>query len=370
MYYCGNKVPLSGGRSTDIRRSAETRPRTVNRFSTGFRSLAVRFGREGGRPNERPLPGKTRSYGLSLSREEKEPKGFFFFGWGKVSQKLRTEGDRESGVAQTFYRPSSGWAPAGLGNRFRKTWGGVQGVLKAAALIAMIGLAAWGKNQVLGRLQEASGFKLSRVTVEGNRFMRGEDLVRASGLPFGENMFRLDLTGAAQKLEKLDWVERAFLERRLPQTVLISVKERQVTALFDGGALYGITKDGRVLTPSDGLARMDLPLLSGLRVTPEALGTTLMASALQPGLDFLAFMGKQGEDWAQEISEVNLSDPRALKVTFIDGVTATFDPPVTAEQVHRLGLVCVDLARKGLRAGTMDFRYKDTVLVRLAGKGA
>ncbi len=313
---------------------------------------------------------KTRSYGLSLSAEEEKPKGFFSFGWGKVKPNVKKEGGRESGAAQAFYRPSSGWASAGLGSRIRKSWGGVQGVLKLAALMAMIGLAAWGKNQVLGRLQEASGFKLARVSVEGSRFMRAEDLVKAAALPLGENMFKLDLAGAAQKLEKLDWVERAFLERRLPQTVLISVRERQASALLDGGALYGVTKEGRVLTPSDALAKVDLPLLSGVRVPPEALGTTNLASALQPGLDFLSFMGKQKEDWAQEISEINLADPRALKVTFIDGVTATFDPPVTAEQVRQLERVCDDLARKGLKAGTMDFRYKDTVLVRLAGKGA
>jgi hypothetical protein len=86
---------------------------------------------------------------------------------------------------------------------------------------------------------------------------------------------------------------------------------------------------------------------------------------LDPGLEFLAFAGKQGGGLAQEISEVNLADPRAVKVTFIDGITATFNPPVTAAELRRLDLVRDDLARKGLRAGTMDFRYKDTVLVKL-----
>jgi hypothetical protein len=115
---------------------------------------------------------------------------------------------------------------------------------------------------------------------------------------------------------------------------------------------------------------MDLPLLSGVRVPPEALGTTILASALQPGLDFLAFAGNQSGDWVQEVSEVNLSDPQDLKVTFIDGITATFNAQVTAVELRRLDLVRGDLARKGLRAGTMDFRYKDTVLVKAAGKGA
>jgi hypothetical protein len=113
------------------------------------------------------------------------------------------------------------------------------------------------------------------------------------------------------------------------------------------------------------LAKLDLPLLSGVGVPPEALGTTNLASALEPGLGFLAFVGKQEGGLVQEISEVNLSDPRALKVTLIDGITATFNPPVTVEELRRLNLVRADLARKGFRAGTMDFRYKDTVLVKV-----
>jgi hypothetical protein len=136
-------------------------------------------------------------------------------------------------------------------------------------------------------------------------------------------------------------------------------------AILDIGALYGVTGEGRVLSPNEELAKMDLPLLSGVGVPPEALGTTNLASALEPGLGFLAFVGKQEGGLVQEISEVNLSDPRALKVTLIDGITATFNPPVTVEELRRLNLVRADLARKGFRAGTMDFRYKDTVLVKV-----
>lgn len=247
----------------------------------------------------------------------------------------------------------------------RSSWGGLKGALKGAALLGMIGLAAWGKNQVLGLLQDAAGFKLTKVSVEGNRFLRSEDLLKAAALPLGENMFKLDLAGAAQRLERVDWVEKAFLERRLPQTVLVSVRERGIVALLDSGALYGVTGEGRVLSAKEELSKMDLPLLSGVGISPDALGTTALASVLEPGLEFLAFAGKQGGGLAQEISEVNLSDPRALKVTFIEGITATFNPPVTAAELRRLDLVRDDLARKGLRAGTMDFRYKDTVLVKL-----
>ena len=313
-------------------------------------------------------PGRSfRTYGLRLPKEGASSNGFFSFRKGK-GEKSRTS-QRESTVSYGFYRPGDSEkkeapAPKALGFS-RRSWGGMKGVLKGAVLLGMIGLAAWGKNQVLGRLQDASGFRLARVSVEGNRFLKTDDLLKAAALPIGENMFKLDLSGAAERLERLDWVEKAFLERRLPQTILISVRERKIVALLDSGTLFGVTGEGRVLSPNEELARQDLPLLSGVGVPLEALGTTHLASSLEPGLGFLAFVGKQGGGLAQEISEVNLSDPRALKVTLIDGITATFNPPVTAAELRRLNLVRDDLARKGLRAGSMDFRYKDTVLVKV-----
>lgn len=297
-------------------------------------------------------------------------KGFLFFLKKGKDPKPPREERVEEGSASPFYRPSSQPGTVQTAFPIREAWGGVKGVAKAAALIAMIGLAWWGKNEVLGRLQEASGFKLAKVTLQGCRFLRAEDVMKTAGLPMGENMFKLDLVEAAARLEKMDWVEKVYLERRLPQTVLISVKERKPAALLDSGALYGVTEEGRVLSASEELSQVDLPLLSGVRVTPEAIGTTGLAAALKPGLDFLAFLSKREDGLAQEVSEVNLSDPQALKVTFIDGVTATFDTQVTGVELRRLDLVRSDLSHKGLRAGSMDFRYEGTVLVKLAGKGA
>jgi len=339
-------------------------------------SLGGRKPREGSLIFRSPVR-RTKTYGLSLPTAKASPKGFFSFLERKREKSRTSEYTREAATSYAFYRPGKSQDSGRKETENRPAWKwpsvsglGLKGILKGAALLGMIGLAAWGKNQVLGLLQDASGFKLAKVTVEGNRFLRTEDLLKTAALPMGENMFKLNLADAAGRLEKLDWVERAFLERRLPQTVLISVRERKIVALLDSGALYGVTGEGRVLSANEELAKLDLPLLSGVRVGPEALGTTNLAAALQPGLEFLIFAGKQGGDWAQEVSEVNLSDPEALKVTFIDGITANFNPPISAAELRRLDLVRGDLARKGLRAGTLDFRYKDTVLVKLAGKGA
>ena len=51
-------------------------------------------------------------------------------------------------------------------------------------------------------------------------------------------------------------------------------------------------------------------------------------------------------------------------MTFIDGVEALFQPPVEETDLRRLNLVLADLAGKAKRAGSVDFRFRDMVLVK------
>ncbi len=241
---------------------------------------------------------------------------------------------------------------------------GAQWVLRLAGIGLLILVIYWSKSKTTALLQDVAGLKLEKVTVEGTHYLSQEEVLKAVGLPQGENMFKLDLTEAAERVKKMDWVERVFIERRLPRSILVSVRERKPVALLDSGSLYGVDRDGRLLSPAEGLMKEDLPLISGVPVHADAVGTTQMAATLAPALEFFGFLNKRDPAMAQNVSEVNLSQTDDLKVTFIDGITANFASPVTDTELKRMALVLGDLNEKGKRAGTMDFRYDGQVLVK------
>jgi hypothetical protein len=89
-----------------------------------------------------------------------------------------------------------------------------------------------------------------------------------------------------------------------------------------------------------------------------------MVESLKPALDFLQFLEKKDQALARDVSEINLSEPDCLKVTFIDGVEALFAPPVEETDLKRLALTLGDLTQKGKQAKTVDFRFRDMVLVK------
>ena len=338
------------------------------------------------------------SYGLRFraAREEKA-KGNqgFFLKWGGKKDRVAAVPERK---AHAFYRP--GVIPA-EGNPFqpkgkRETGGGnyspfrrVKGLgtpafsekkgawipkgaafpkvalgFKLAGLLLLAAAVVWSKNKTTALLQDMAGLRLERVTVDGNRYLSDEAIIKTAALPLGESMFKLDLGGALERLKGMDWIDRVFIERRLPRSIVISVRERQPIALLDNGALYGLDREGRVLSPSPALLKEDLPLVSGVPIQAEASGTTTSAEALKPALDFLSFVAKKDPTLAQDVSEVHLSQLDSVKVTFIDGIEAVFEPPVTESELGRMAMVLSDLNGKGKRAASMDFRYKDMVVVK------
>lgn len=326
-FYCGSKVSLRGG---EIRHSYNVSPnRSAAKDVPGF------FSRWGGRREE------------AVARNGLK-KAYAYYRPGKT-QIEDTPG---------FSHKSKGWVWRG------PSLGGAKWALRSAALAFLIGMVIWSKQKTTALLQDLAGLKLEKVTVEGNHYLSEEEVLKAVALPLGENMFKLDLTNALEKVKKLDWADRVFIERRLPRSILIAIREKKPVALLDSGSLYGLDREGRVLSSSTALLREDLPLISGVAVHPDAVGTTLMAVTLKPALDFFAFLKQKDADMAQDVSEVNLYEPDALKVTFIDGIEATFNPPVTETELKRMALVMSDLNQKGKRAGTMDFRYHDMVLVK------
>ena len=312
-------------------------------------------------------------YSFKVAVKAEEPrersKKSFPLKWLKVKEELP---EKEGPQARTFYRPSftrtGGEAELRKGPRFRLPEMGwlreYRWALRILVLVLVGGAVAWSKVRTTDLLQNLVDLRLSRVSVEGIHYLTEGRVLQAAHPPIGQSMFQLDLEGTGERVRGLDWVERAYVERRLPQSLLVSIRERKPVALLDRGALYGVDAEGRVLSASDALLREDLPILSGIQVPPEAVGTTALASALKPALDFLVFLRKKDGVLAQDVSEVNMGEAGCLKATFIDGIEAKFNPVVTEAELRRMAAVVSDLVGKGKRAGTLDFRYRDMVLVK------
>lgn len=135
-----------------------------------------------------------------------------------------------------------------------KLWKAVLALLAAAGLFYGGVIAA-----------ESPALSLKKVEVIGNSSgkVRASDVVSAGGLSRGIRLLELPTEKTARRIESLPWVSDAHVERILPSSIRVTIKERRPAYVaMEGLTPWLVDEAGVVLEQADrGLIHLwDLPL--------------------------------------------------------------------------------------------------------------
>jgi cell division protein FtsQ len=158
----------------------------------------------------------------------------------------------------------------------------------AGALLAVAGLVhvlGTGSNfrERMGDTTARLGLRVQSIVIEG-RQKTPEPLVRAAiGVHTGEPILSFSVADARARLETINWVQSATVERRLPGTILVTLTERRPFAVWQHEGKFAlIDRDGDMVTDSDVAAFAgQLPLVVGVGA-PKAAALLIDALASQP----------------------------------------------------------------------------------------
>jgi len=144
------------------------------------------------------------------------------------------------------------------------TWGIVFAVLAALLAIAgFFGLPGMARME-LAELAARAGYEVKKVEVHGTRRM---DEMTVYSIALGQvdrSMLNVDLEAVRQQILELPYVGDARVSRRLPDTLVVDIVERQPAAVWQHqGKLALIDAEGQVLQPVAFGAVPNLPLLVG-----------------------------------------------------------------------------------------------------------
>lgn len=91
-------------------------------------------------------------------------------------------------------------------------------------------------------------FKVHNVTLAGRVHANRDALKRILDIEQGQSIFEPDLADMKSKIQNVTWVKDVTVERRLPDTIAVTIVERQPIALWQNkGTLSVIDEDGLVL---------------------------------------------------------------------------------------------------------------------------
>jgi cell division protein FtsQ len=190
--------------------------------------------------------------------------------------------------------------------------------IRATRAALVLGLLATGGYQGALAAKHSPVFAVRAVVLEGNaRLSSGEADALLTGLR-GENLLTANLEQWRERLRASSWVADAELRRRLPDTVVVRVNERQpigIARLHD--ELYLVDSAGGVIDEfGPRYADCDLPIIDGLLV-PGERGFHVDDTRGKLVADMMADVRRR-PDVARRISQVDVADALDLRV-ILDG---------------------------------------------------
>jgi cell division protein FtsQ len=124
------------------------------------------------------------------------------------------------------------------------------------------GLAALGEG--VDRRMVAAGFAVRDVFVAGRGQLTREQVLASLGTELGEPILNFDPDAARERLLEMGWVRDARVERRLPDTIIVRLEERQPLALWQQhGQHVLIDREGVPITRQNLGRFASLPVVIG-----------------------------------------------------------------------------------------------------------
>ena len=209
-------------------------------------------------------------------------------------------------------------------------------------------------------------FRVNQVTVSGNQRYTMEEVVAASEVKAGDNLFLLNRPQVARNITKaLSYVENVTPVIRLPDTLELRVTENTAVAVLESGDLFWvIDARGKLLESGDRSIAPALPLVLGLTpLEPEVGDQMAVLEEEQLRLSNFNAMLKalDGVGLTRQLTDfVDLRAPANIYFGFggelTVAVSAAADFP---EQAFRFQRVLETFAKQGETVrGTLDLTYE------------
>lgn len=107
--------------------------------------------------------------------------------------------------------------------------------------------ALWVEDQVYQMTAEI-GFAVENLYIEGRFYTDTSSLKTLLNIEKGDSIFAFNPKDKKEQLEKLTWVSRADVQRKLPNDIYIYIEERQPLALYqEGKTLHLVDGEGGII---------------------------------------------------------------------------------------------------------------------------
>ncbi len=235
-------------------------------------------------------------------------------------------------------------------------------ILHWVLLFALLGLLFLGIQNANSALWGSDLFRLTNVSVVGNRLLSSEEVVGRAGLEIGGSLFSADLSAATQRVKSHPVVRETLLLRQPPETLVISVEEREpVATVSSQEGLRGLDREGTLFALPQ--APLDLPVITGIEAL--ACDSLMLSDEVLPDLAaFFEALERETPAFLDDISEVCVESTQTVRVYLVgDTLELRMRLLGPADQIRNFQAYLTSRTCLQNAPGYVDLRFENQVVI-------
>jgi cell division protein FtsQ len=205
----------------------------------------------------------------------------------------------------------------------------------------------------------SSFFKIKEVVVEGNSSIPDGEVLKLLNRYLGKNTFMIKPALISDEIKQVLPVEEAKVKLRLPGTIIVRVKEREVMAAIPYlGGFVLIDPACYVVKMQADLDGLRIPIVTGIEITKPEKAKPIIVNQRQDILEGLRKALKYLSPMRAELSEIHL-DYKEGEITFfiytLDGFQIYLkEKDLEEEKFLLMESVLKDLRERDMGKGQID----------------
>jgi cell division protein FtsQ len=217
-------------------------------------------------------------------------------------------------------------------------------------------LVSYTTNKLVN-LSSAMGLKIDNIYVEGRQHASQYQVLDAVHAKRGDPILAFNIEEIKDKLERVDWVRSAIVQRRLPNILFIQIIERKPIAVWHHqDTMYLVDNEGVAITPTSMEPFSGLPLIIGTDAplyAPQILGVI-----------------EKFPEISKHLTSVTRVRERRWDLTIDERITVRLPETNIEEALGKLSLL---LEQKKINANDItlvDLRVPKQIIIRASRIGA
>ena len=209
-------------------------------------------------------------------------------------------------------------------------------------------------------------FAVRNIQIIGNSQVPDGEMIRLSGIRIGMPLFSVNTQEVERKLEQNPVLKFRYMEKKLPDTLIISVREREACCWMTwNGIMYTMDKQRAVLFETEDMTIQpsELVRVSGLEIRAGAMtGQTLVLDSAEQQMVFTnLFLEMKVLGCTKLIKEADLSNLNSLLLTTRDGFTVALgDSSNIHAKLRAMLLTREELLKRNYQGGVINVTLPET----------